>query len=818
MPQNIFLANEPQKKRNIFLEDIDPPKKNIFLDDEKDVLGKETFDPAETPEMNVVGKTLDPIIQAGKTGALRILDLVGRPQQAAFGAILDGAEGAKAGWMGEKKYAGTDLLEEAGLVDKEDSLGKSAAGLAVDLVADPLNLLGAGAIRTGYQAGVKGLGTVAEKAAKATPIVGPAVKTVEKFFDPHAHLKNIDGLKDFARLKESEARSIVSGVHEEVADTFAQKKFGPFIRTVDEPVRIKIAQAIDSGNLNSLSPDELALANKFKSALDTQWNAEVATGHQAAARGPKAQAAPKITDYVPIIAKVDNGKNVSVIHDVRGTTRHSQPRKYPTMADAKAAGLDVVEDSADLLRRRLQSGRLAQHGTRVLDEAINKFGTPFPHPGLRKLNIPSEVNVPHSRKGIIDTHYVPNEVADYLERAHVLYNKPDEVTNTWKNAVKIYKSWLVTTPQQAATNLLGNTINAWMTGNVPKVKNMLESVKIVNAQAVPRTIGRYNGNQILEAMKRYEIIGGQGQYQDIFSKGSNFSLNPLSANNVAGRYSQYFNQHVVEEPFKVAQYLQSLEDGLDLEQAALKVKNTFFDYAELSEPAKHLRDYGIAPFITWQIKNIPLQLENLALRPQKFAQTESIYDAIDDDEAVVPHQDQREGIIPISETEGVRVANPILDLNKLPIGDYEGKDFLLDTIGGAVPPIKALVELSQNKKIYNDQPIFRENDDAIPMDTISTIADKLGLDAAVGIGEDEMGQTRQNELMAYILQQNPWQYYGRNFLEAPQELVEKGSIASAPNIGESEWFANMMGFRNKTYNPKQQEKEFKRRLQNIMEQ
>lgn len=832
MPQNPFD-----------LVDVQPLKRTNPFDavDEARTKTQNPFDTLDVPsaptpkvQMNAFGRAVNPLIQGGKTAVGTVLDYVGRPQAALFGGILEGAEGVKAGLMGEKKYTGKDLLGAAGW--EGDSWGKAGAGLALDLVADPVNLVGMGPIKKGYQAAVSATGHGVEKAIKATPVAKTAYKAVESFFDPHAALKPVAGLKDWARLKESEARSIANAVHTDVASVIGKNippggKAGVLVKTFDQDTLKKIAYAVDKGDLSKLNPDELNVATKFKQTLENQWLSEVGTGHQAVARGPRSGAAPKIQDYVPYITKPDKQNAVSLISDVRGTTRHSKPRTFASLADAVNQG-NATDDLAEILKARLQSGRMAQHGTRVLDEAANKFGAQTPQAGWRKLNIPQDVNLPASRKAGIADKFFPPEAADYLERAHAVFNKPDDVLNAYKKGVQVYKSWLVTNPQQMATNLLGNIVNATMSDNVPSVVNMARSVPIVLKNAMPPALGklpnggfRYSGDQVLDAMKRYEIIGGQGQYQDIFEKGANYSLNPLKANNLLGRYFQFGNQHVVEEPFKVAQFLQSVEDGMDLEQAAIKVKNTFFDYAEISPMAKQLRDTGLVPFITWQVKNVPLQLENLAMRPQGFARTESVMDAVSNPDTIMPHQDQREGMVPVGDNSAFRFASPINDLNKLPIGDYRGKDLLLDTVGQSLG-LRQLLELTlpgkyegqQGRKLYNDQPIWREDQKgAVPYDFVSQGLDKIGLGALAGIGDNEMGQRRQDEFLAYMLQQNPWGYYGRNIFGPPDELVEKGAVEDPKDRNVLDRFGDLTGFRTKELKPNQQVKELEFRMKQMME-
>lgn len=86
------------------------------------------------------------------------LELLDRPGQGIRNVIAnkgeDAFENAWQGFSGKEKVRGTDLAEKAGI---ENKVGKFTAGLGIDILTDPLNLIPGKAIATGIGAGAKGV-------------------------------------------------------------------------------------------------------------------------------------------------------------------------------------------------------------------------------------------------------------------------------------------------------------------------------------------------------------------------------------------------------------------------------------------------------------------------------------------------------------------------------------------------------------------------------------------------------------------------------------------------------------------------------------
>jgi hypothetical protein len=770
----------------------------------------------KTPQKNALGRSLDELWDQSTTAVGTVLDVLDTPQNALQGAVVEGAEGFKKGLTREKDYNSKDILTKYGW--EGDSLAKSGVGLAADVLLDPLNLLGVGAIKKGYQAGVKALGNVADTGLKAVPKVNDAYASVKGFFDPFSKYEGVEGLKDAIRLAESGARS---AKHEELTKASLAFMKGKSLtddlpllggKTLSEESRKKLSYALDTGDISKLADEEVDSYYKVKDLFDERWASEKASGHQAKA--------PKVKNYFPYMTKEDSiDRNVVAVTNLTGSTRHAKPRTFKTLEDAKNLG-NASDDAFEVTSKRLVAGRMAQEASNIVDNFAKQFGSNAPKDKTWRELDTSLLRVPKGRQGNVKGVYFPPEAANYLEKAHALYTEPDKIDGAYKDAVRVFKSWAVTTPQQWGTNLFGNVVNAWMSDAVPLRKMapaLHEAHSIVWGKKLPPTIknahGTFGSKAILDAMKRYEVVGGSGQMLDITNASKPTTWNPLRTNNKLGRFSQMVNQHAVEEPFKVAGFLNALREGASLEQAALKIKNTFIDYAEISEPVRFLRDSGIMPFITWKVKNIPIQLENLALRPQKFAQTESVIDALNDDDTLVPVQDEREGMIATGPDEMTRFANPINDLNAF---TTDPRFLFNDTLGSSVPWIRTPIELAFNKNIYRDKPIeFEGSEGVTPTDFMSRILGSAALTAPLAGIDPETG--KQDATAAYVLRQHPLRYWERNLMSPPEELTDAGIMDVPPDALSTDYIGGLFGFRSKMTNPKDQSEELKRRMRMILE-
>jgi len=95
-------------------------------------------------------------------------------------------------------------------------------------------------------------------------------------------------------------------------------------------------------------------------------------------------------------------------------------------------------------------------------------------------------------------------------------------------------------------------------------------------------------------------------------------LNPFRRDNYAIEAGKAFGVWV-EDNLRGSLFIKKIKEGYPPHEAANFVRNYHFDYSELPEWAKRLRDYQIAPFISWAVKNLPNELATLIQEPGKVA-------------------------------------------------------------------------------------------------------------------------------------------------------------------------------------------------------
>lgn len=83
-----------------------------------------------------------------------------------------------------------------------------------------------------------------------------------------------------------------------------------------------------------------------------------------------------------------------------------------------------------------------------------------------------------------------------------------------------------------------------------------------------------------------------------------------------------------EDNARLAQFLYSVRQGYTYEQARERVAKYLFDYNDINIVVDKMRD--IFPFIVWSRKNIPMQLENLVMRPARLGIIGKAKDTMED--------------------------------------------------------------------------------------------------------------------------------------------------------------------------------------------
>lgn len=191
------------------------------------------IDPAQFDTRNPLEKALN--LTPDQNFLFDIFEVLGRPQQAVFGAIdsaqkgEDVLQGAWEGLSGEKDTSGGQLLRNAGFEDSEGVGLDDILGLGLDILADPMDLIGVGLVGDVGKA----IGTVGD-VAKTADTISDVAKVADTASDVvKATKKATKGAK--AASKGAKALDTASDVAKKVSTPTLKN----FINSIDS-VGVKI--------------------------------------------------------------------------------------------------------------------------------------------------------------------------------------------------------------------------------------------------------------------------------------------------------------------------------------------------------------------------------------------------------------------------------------------------------------------------------------------------------------------------------------------------------------------------------------------------
>lgn len=690
-----------------------------------------------------------------------------------------------------------EVLEDAGM---EEGWKRAALGMTLDIATDPLSYaIPAKAVGRVLTGGAK----LAGKGIKALP----GAKTVAEAFIPHAGLGDIaanagsalEGLsyKDVRRLGDSTWR----GAGEQ-AEALSEEVFSG-IKKAD---RQRLAYALDKGELTGDANLD-ALVPVWRQKMDELFQDQIELGNLS----PKA----KIKNYVQYLTKSGSPVDATVGSIVSTRPRSARTREvFDTLQDAVTHG-EATDDAMEIFSRSIAQVERAKTSREFLERVAENFATDKANGRLLKVDA---LNMAPKLKKQFDNVYLPHAVADDLERALVLWEKPTEMDNLLKTGIKLFKATATSiNPAHHVTNLMGNIHNMYIAGMSPLriAKGYREGYKAVSKDVFP-AIGKYSSDEIAHAAKRYEMTGSATQLGELTGEGT-----AAVVNNPLFRFARQRGQRMVEDPARLGLFFDEIRKGKTLEQAAIRVKDVLFDYSELTKTEKAIRDYGVVPFYTWMRKNIPLQFKMAAENPGRVAKVGNVLDVPWDatesqfQDIMVNEDRQAQGYVP-SPYSGPhdlpvmqRLAFPITDINKI-----TSARSLLDMLG---PQIKAPMEYYFNERT-SGAPVRRTDGPTPGWSKAAPLAQilGLGLDPALeAAGFDDLrgiissidvaGAPMQRDIPSWLMSHIPSTSVG--------STLASGGDPRSPGLPLNQrMLAYLLGLSPDVVTPQDQLYEFRRRI------
>ena len=674
------------------------------------------------------------------------------------------------------KTTGETPLEELGM---GAGLGRTVLGLGLDLVS-PMGPTGA-ILRGGL--GLAGRG--AKAAINASPAVAAkveaATKPVEKLFVQYPGMSKLatkagdQTAEDKFRLHEAKLRGIKSTTESDLAKLFSNIP-------VDE--RRQIADFINDPKQFPLPGNRLDLhqaSAQLENLMHTQFMDEVKKG----VSNPNKY----IQDYFPWIVPHEMNPRAVDIANFKGTSRFSKTRTLPDWQTAKAHKAET--DAAVAVSRRLEAGQRATANVDFFEDMAKEFGqtlkqvnpqtgaaTTVPMPaGYRQLNL-ARTQLPETSKVYLNDIAFPKELADQLEKGHIMWADPDGFLNLVKKVNQGFKTWVTTfNPAHHMNNFQGNINLMRLGGMSPKAIAQAYTSGVGEVRDLTGAgAAAFARKPLTQQVSMGEAWDAATKYNLFGSNEAAIEMARLGARSMPRKVAdeaRLQTSRVIEDPARWALFKDFVQKAKPpatpadkqklFEQAAIHVKNHLFDYSELTDFERGLRDYGLVPFYSWLRKNTALQLKSMINDPQKWRQLQVLYEAPEriagGDDSLMPEWMKEEGYIPLGMDEQgnqktVRAANPALDLNKLASPVSAG-------IGGALGPIpRAAIEGMTGRNIRTGRQVLGTETGYTPASALGTALETAAMKTGLPIPSGGTiptleGTILQPEMLAFAMSQIP---------------------------------------------------------------
>jgi hypothetical protein len=270
-------------------------------------------------------------------------------------------------------------------------------------------------------------------------------------------------------------------------------------------------------------------------------------------------------------------------------------------------------------------------------------------------------------------------------------------------------------------NLGGMNAAKALVGTGRQAKGLWKGTSAIPAKG----IGKYSHDEIADAISKYHISDPQSTFAGMFDDAGDMGdriVRELGGGKRRGPIKAYgdFMKKVgtsIEGGSKEALFMRELGKGRSLDEAAETVNKYLFDYSDLTDTEKAIRN--VLPFYTWSRKNIPLQAKELLRQPKTFAAPGKFKHAIEDvtGQTRVAERDRPEWMrddeniqLPWAKEGGATYYDPYLpykDLNKLQADPRKWLSLLRDEGLSMLGPLAKLpIEALANRDFLRGSELY----------------------------------------------------------------------------------------------------------------
>jgi len=563
------------------------------------------------------------------------------------------------GFTGQERKTANELWQNVGVK------GVPLLGFTTELVSDPLMYGGYSAITRGISKTLAVTGKAIQKipgVTKAGAIIGEKIKPVasalKEMFITKTGLGRLNEIIDKYLLKREylKGKELPYAIKVRNVIQNISKKTGRSIDDVERQVvnLIEQPQIVPRG----IPVESQVLANTIKSHLSNILTKEMKAGVPISALSGGSrniQYFPRITtkeatQYLKQAkigsAKVWNAKLANALRRKTGDFTLQEFNDFVASHGLRSLGGRSVEQffmqnpAYAVYARGVRSAK-AVTSAEFLNDVGKTFGMPTAkapsfwqelpdsvtkfNPSLKKLRFDPEVMAEVTRT---TTQYINPKQAEIFMRGF------DAVQNIWK------KWTLAPFPKYHLRNMVGNMWNNYLAGvdvrNYPKAQaiQMYRKYKgtklgrVAEAELKRFGISGQTADDIIMQAEKTGVVG-KGWYAADIETGlkkeleKGFVRQPLRikakkiiTGEIVTEKGMAFGS-TIENNARIAHFLDRLNKGDDVMQAATSVKKFLFNYGDLTAFEKQVTK-RLMPFYTWTRKNVPLQAEMLWKQPEKF--------------------------------------------------------------------------------------------------------------------------------------------------------------------------------------------------------
>jgi hypothetical protein len=409
-----------------------------------------------------------------------------------------------------------------------------------------------------------------------------------------------------------------------------------------------------------------------------------------------------------------------------------------TLADAKLAGLKPEEDIRNLLGQRAIKSHQQQvqarwfravdleHGVHLSDEVKgigkNRVNQIAKSTNLEKIDSPHFIGGkawfdPEVAKVLRDSQRYFARGADN-EAGRALMRYYDKVQGIWK------LNMTALNPGHHIRNMAGDLFLNYEDGVTNPLRYMDAARVLKNWEENPDAVKMLIGNRMLNAaeiMREFTERGGKSGFfrTDLVKRG----VRPVEKIRQAAEVREDWTRlaHFIDVMKKEGKDVKTIQDLKDVSRTAgQRVRKFNIDYGDMT-PTEQRFFKRVVPFYSWIRKNIPIQLETLAMNPSKVAFIPKSLRAV----AGITGQPQSDNLMGFNLTPkwlrdmaGVRVAGEGVGRNATywnpnvfpfyDIPQYFGggpQDVIRNALGTTTPFLRMPIEIGMERSLMTGGPL-----------------------------------------------------------------------------------------------------------------